>query len=358
VIAQDEVLEMKESVKRYIERNKERVTAFPAWNPSVYEIYWSRGQIRARTHPNLRSAHIFLLSALFSPPPERTGIDLTSPLIYADRVRIRPPGDTGFTLGAHVDAGSVERWEDPTYASAYEAIWRGDWEAYTPFSGDGLAVREKAQLDMYNGAGACSMLRPWQGWLSLSSTAPGEGTLRVFPLLKHSTAYLLLRPFFSPSSSSGSPSTSRERKNETNHGEPYWQLDTPPTAIFPGSIPSYTQELTPASHPHLKLSSSMVSVPKVSPGDYVAWHYDAIHAVDPVHAGTADSSVFYIPAVPTSPRNIEYLTRQKATMEVGTVPPDFPGAGEDSGGECGWFGKGTWMDIHPQGERKALGWGL
>ncbi|KAK9246399.1 hypothetical protein V1506DRAFT_535444 [Lipomyces tetrasporus] len=34
------------------------------------------------------------------------------PLIYADRLRIRLPGDAQFTLGPHIDGGSIERWED------------------------------------------------------------------------------------------------------------------------------------------------------------------------------------------------------------------------------------------------------
>ena len=318
----------------------------------MYEIYWSSAQTRARTHPRLLSAHRFLLS-LFSPAPTSSRIDLDSPVIYADRLRIRPPGDAGFSLGPHVDAGSVERWEDPTYASAYEPIWRGEWERYSPFSSDGIAAREMAQLDMYNGAGACSMLRLWQGWLSLSHTGPGEGTLRVFPLLNLSTAYILLRPFFSPSTSSSSLTPTAQEK-ET----PKWLLQTNPTSDFPGSIPSFTQELNASTHPHLNLPDAMVSIPKVSPGDYVAWHCDAIHAVEPTHTGDTDSSVFYIPAVPTSPRNLEYLKRQVQAMETGGVPPDFPGAGEETEGESGWFQRGGWDDVHPLGKKQGLGWGV
>ena len=105
----------------------------------------------------------------------------------------------------------------------------------------------------------------------------------------------------------------------------------------------------------------MVSVPKVSPGDYVAWHCDAIHAVETVHGGKGDSSVFYIPAVPRSERNVEYLRRQRATMESGGVPPDFPGAGEEGEGEGRLIGRGTWADVHlGSGEmgKRALGWGV
>ena len=50
----------------------------------------------------------------------------------------------------------------------------------------------------YSGAGACSMFRMFQGWLSMSHTGPNQGTLMVNPLLQLATTYFLLRPFFSP----------------------------------------------------------------------------------------------------------------------------------------------------------------
>ena len=207
------------------------------------------------------------------------------------------------------------------------------------------------------------MLRLWQGWLSLSHTAPGEGTLRVFPLLKHSTAYLLLRPFFSPPPSSPSPSPSFPIfPHYHSAGKRTPKMASPsqakPTPDFPSSIPSFAQELTASTHPHLNLSAAMVSLPKVSPGDYVAWHCDTIHAVEPIHSGNTDSSVFYIPAAPTSPRNLEYLKRQMQTMETGGVPPDFPGAGEETEGESGWLQQGGWNDVHQLGQKRGLGWGL
>lgn len=38
------------------------------------------------------------------------------------------------------------------------------------------------------------MFRTFQGFLSLSTVKPGEGTLRVCPLIKLSTAYFIMRP--------------------------------------------------------------------------------------------------------------------------------------------------------------------
>ena len=41
-----------------------------------------------------------------------------------------------------------------------------------------------------------TVLRTFQGWLALSSTAPGEGTLKLFPDVVLSNSYLILKPFF------------------------------------------------------------------------------------------------------------------------------------------------------------------
>lgn len=40
------------------------------------------------------------------------------------------------------------------------------------------------------------VFRALQGWTSLSHTGPNEGTLKVFPAIKESSAYMMLRPFF------------------------------------------------------------------------------------------------------------------------------------------------------------------
>ena len=51
----------------------------------------------------------------------------------------------------------------------------------------------------------------------------------------------------------------------------------------------------------------MVSVPRVEPGDVVFWHCDAIHAVDPHHAGAGDSAVLYVPAGAACASNDRYV---------------------------------------------------
>ncbi len=49
--------------------------------------------------------------------------------MYADRLRIRQPLDESFDfLGAHLDSGSIERWQDVNYRACYEDIFALNWK--------------------------------------------------------------------------------------------------------------------------------------------------------------------------------------------------------------------------------------
>lgn len=182
------------------------------------------------------------IGKLWNTTDDTLPIDTSSQVAYCDRIRIRKPWDKAYSLKAHLDSGSTERWEDPTYRSCYEKIFEGKWEEYDPWCMDN---RRNAKSDMYQGIGSCSAFRSFQGWLSLSECGPGEGTLRVVPNIKLVTAYLMLRPFF---------------LDET--------LDvTQPT--FPGVIPARGQMYAiPKYYPHLQQERSMISIPKVKPGNH------------------------------------------------------------------------------------------
>ena len=322
---QDEALEMKESLKAYIRANPQ-TKAFPADNPQVYELYWSRSQIKARSHPNLLKAQRFLLSFWHSKDPN--ALVSTEPIVYADRLRMRQPGDAKFALGPHIDGGGPERWEPAGYGKGhvYDAVFEGRWEEYDPWE---ASCRLPVESDLYQGQGACSVFRMAQGWLSLSRTGPFEGTLLVNPLLQLATAYVLLRPFFSPISAPTGlhdGTVSSDLLSETRFLHPdNWVMETPPSSWLQGATPGRGQELSEALHPHLLLAKTMVHVPVVNPGDYVAWNCDTIHAVDKVHAGQSDSSVLYIPSSPLTVRNAEFLARQRDTFLQGIPSPDFPG---------------------------------
>ncbi|KAI9150758.1 DUF1479-domain-containing [Paramyrothecium foliicola] len=326
VVPEKEARAFKDEVEAYIAANPS-TKAFPAHDPQVFELYWSRPQLAARSHPNMLKTQSFLMSYYHSKDPS-AACSTSQPLTYADRLRIRQPGDAGFALGPHVDGGSVERWEKNGYGKGhvYDKVFDGAWEEFDPWE---LSTRVAAVQDLYNGAGSCTMFRMYQGWLSMSRTGPNEGTLLVNPLLSLSTAYYLLRPFFTPKSA---PILTAEEALEPGYLDPAnWTLEEEPvSSALHGAWPGHGQELNHEWHPHLDLPNTMVHVPEVRPGDYVAWHCDTIHAVDKVHAGTGDSSVLYIPACPTTEVNLNYLQTQRQCFTKGIPPSDFPGGKGES----------------------------
>ncbi|KAI4123466.1 MAG: hypothetical protein LQ341_007197 [Variospora aurantia] len=144
VVPENEALDWKELLRRYIRTNPS-TKGFPPTNPAVYELYWSPSQILARAHPNILRVQKFLMShwrATTSSSSTRNNdndivarlISTSHPLAYADRLRIRQPGDSSFALGPHIDGGSVERWEEHGYGlgGVYDHIFHGEWESYDP----------------------------------------------------------------------------------------------------------------------------------------------------------------------------------------------------------------------------------
>lgn len=130
----------------------------------------------------------------------------------------------------------------------------------------------------------CSVFRSWQGWLAMSNTGPGEGTLRLFPDILLSNAYLLLRPFFSPIRTlpdflvEFGPQKEEEARLAFLAAE-NWRFDNslpnfPGIKSLEGGRMFSGQRLSPHSHPHLRLDreSTMIGVPRVQPGDLVFWH--------------------------------------------------------------------------------------
>ncbi|KAK2008712.1 DUF1479-domain-containing protein [Colletotrichum eremochloae] len=356
VIDETEARAYKDEIEAYVRKNPS-TKAFPPDNPQVYELYWSLPQLRARAHPNMLKTQATLMRELWHASPD-AAISM-QPLTYADRLRIRQPGDATFALGPHVDGGSVERWERDGYgrgggglekSSPYDAVFRGDWEAYDPWD---ATARVGAVQDLYNGAGACSMFRMFQGWLSMSCSGPREGTLLVNPLVRLSTAYLLLRPFFRPRREA------REIASGAGGAERFLAEDNwaftggeAMSSELQGATPGHGQELSDALHPHLELGGgTMVHMPRIRPGDYVAWHGDQVHAVDAVHRGAGDSSVLYVPVCPATDLNVAYLARQREAFRLGLPGPDFPGGK----GESEHVGRPGEEAVRGAGARRAMG---
>ncbi len=232
VIPTEEVLRWKAEIQQYARLNKAK--GFPSDNPQVFELYWTKQQLAARgetllhsegvewfpswladallpraftAHPALLDVSRSFLQLFHQAPdasrdPSRT-VSLRHPMMYCDRLRIRQPGDAQFALGPHIDGGGVERWEGENFRNVFRRVLQPEgtarsWRAHDSFDIGANGERILAETSMYDGAGQCSVLRTWQGWLAMSETRQMEGTLRVLPLLKEASAYIMLRPFFQP----------------------------------------------------------------------------------------------------------------------------------------------------------------
>lgn len=252
--------------------------------PQMYSVYWSRPQVLARQSEELAAVRGWLnrlwrAGGAFDPDADCT---------YADRLRRRTPGDASLALGPHIDGGSAGRWLG-TGSRPFRAVFEGDPLAgFDPFEG---ALRPDAVDETdFN---SCGMFRSWQGWTALTARGPGDGTLQVVPIAR-AVAWVLLRPF---------------------------RADVPEGSLC-GAEASRFLDIRPEWH--APLLRALVPIPHVEPGDTVWWHPDVIHAVEPVHAGAAPSTVLYVPAAPDCARNRAFLPRQFAAFEAGCSPPDFP----------------------------------
>jgi hypothetical protein len=87
-------------------------------------------------------------------------VDLSTPISYFDRLRIRTPGDTSFTLGPHIDGGSIERWEDKAFRRVWSKVLEGGskWKQHDPFD---ASPRLDANQDLYNAPSVLYIIPSW-----------------------------------------------------------------------------------------------------------------------------------------------------------------------------------------------------
>ncbi|EPQ53979.1 DUF1479-domain-containing protein [Gloeophyllum trabeum ATCC 11539] len=343
VVEDAEAAAWKAALQEYVTANPDVPGWFPDGDKQFFMLYWTGPQVKARAHPNVLAATAWLNKFYHLKNQDRLeGVDLSTPLTYADRFRIRHPGVEWQRHPPHVDGGSIERWEDRTFRQCFADILRGDWENHDPYDLEG---RLNARSSLYGRPNQASIFRTFQGWLALSETAPTEGTLKVFPDVLLSNAYTILRPFFRPKAGAVSGNPLDAENWEYDISSPEFPGIYPIDGGFTGPRPN------PVLHPHLRLDETMVSVPKVYPGDMVFWHCDLIHSVEQEHTGNQDSAVMYIPAVPCTPQNSAYVERQKESFLQGIPPPDFP----REKGEAGFKGHGCPEDITTPIGKKAMG---
>ncbi len=256
--------------------------------PQIFNIFWSKCQVNIRQHANIALAKKFINSLWISARDNEKYFDYDKDCAYSDRIRIRQAGDTSLGLSPHIDGGSVERWLDEANQKIYRKIFEGDWQSYNPY--DGIYRNE---VENISSPAVCRAFRTYQGWVALTKQGPNDGTLRLIPMLKEETAYVLLRPF----------------------------LEDVPLDELCGAVPKKAQAINEKWHQ--LLLQGLVSIPEVSPGDTVWWHADLIHAVEDEHKGSNESSVTYVGSSPLCPRNQKFLELQKTAFLSGKSSPDF-----------------------------------
>ncbi|KAI1108682.1 hypothetical protein F5Y14DRAFT_445290 [Nemania sp. NC0429] len=380
-----------EETKTYLE-TKHDFKPPPAQDPTCFDFFWTPAQVRSRAHPNMLRAQRFAMSLWNCNDDDRLATRF--PITYADRIRIEstnngiitvngvaaaPPSPEDSLIAAaaaasnaaiaQVDNGSLERWELDGYGRCglYDQIFRGNWEAYNAWDPAG---RVNATSDLYNGAGACSMMRMFQGILALTVVEPGM--IRLLPSPKLSTVYFLLRPFFSPKEPAPESGDGPE-KWEAYLDPSNWALDEEQSTIIHGAVPGHAQRVTAAWHPHLELDKSLVTPPTLQAGDYIVWHPDQAYQFSNTnyssHAkpestgrpGPSSSSgashtsmLVYSPAAPLTQTNALFLARQRKAFLRGHPGPDFDSTGTGLGSEAPHTGRLGEKEIREVGGEEGL----
>lgn len=402
VVSQTQTETWISQTRQYITRNRDHIKPTIPQDPTCFELFWTPAQIAIRAHPSVLRVQQWAMTFWET---KGTDADISRvatrfPISYADRLRIHDgtilgsnttpitlngnsaadslTASAASTLIAQIDNGSLERWEPDGYGrgGAYEAIFRGDWEAFDPWDPSG---RINVTQDLYNGAGACSIFRMFQGILALTSGEPAS--IRVLPSPKLVMAYLLLRPFFSPKSApptsgydeDGSPPEVIAEWDTFLDGD-NWQFDDEQSTIIHGAVPGHAQRITELWHPHLRLRRSLVETPTLQAGDYVIWHCDEAYSIMTANAHSAATSkpgtpsppaeslapsmLMYTPACPLTQTNALFLARQRKAFMQGQPGPDFDSTGSSMGSEApheGRPGKNEIAEVGGDAGLRAMG---
>ena len=282
--------------------------------PQIYGIYWSRPQVQARQAESLTKVRVFMNNLWNAESEGIRHFDPNVALVYADRIRRRPPGSASLGLSPHTDGGSVERWLDENFRKVYRHVFSGNWRNYNAFD---AAYRPDAR-EVASPA-VCSMFRTFQGWTALTRQGKGDGTLQLIPIAD-SMMYILLRAL-----------QDDVPEEELCHAQP-------------------ARALSVNAQYHSLLLRALSSIPLMEPGDTIFWHSDVVHAVENEHRGSGYSNVMYIGSAPGCAKNSAYLEKQALTFLTGKTPPDF--APDDF--EVDFIGRGTVADLTKLG-RSQLG---
>lgn len=324
VLPEDVALTWAEETRRYVSHNISEDLASACHN---HEIFWSPAQVKARAHPNVLETQRRLMDLWHI--SEKDPLTPNFPIMYADKLHAAPSAPTNGAIASsdHTNGSCNERWE-PEAASMYKDIWDGGWEDYDPWTG-----RKRLEGLTY-GENTCSAVQLWQGLLCLeaqTATAP----LRVCPMLRLSTAYVLLRPFFKPKHACPDHPEYLSADN--------WKLEPSQSSTLHGEWSHL--RASDALHPHLCLSETLLPI-ALRPGDYLVSHPNIISRPQP-----SSNTTMSLPICPLTRTNALYLLRQRKAFLLGQPPPDFQHTGPD---DSRWDGRLGVLEISETGGENAL----
>jgi hypothetical protein len=168
--------------------------AFPPHSPQVFELYWLPSQAAARSLASEFDQNSEVLGWTFGTRPRKTywsqlHAHLRTQTVFAFGSRVMLASLWVRMWTAAVSRGGIQKVTDVEMSMT--SFGRVNGKQYDPSE---ASYRVPVTSDLYGGAGACSMFRTFQGWLSMSHMRPNEGTLMVNPLLHLSIACFLPSP--------------------------------------------------------------------------------------------------------------------------------------------------------------------
>lgn len=89
IVTEKQALDWKADVREYIANNPQ-TRGYPKDNIQIYELYWAKAQLEARSHPNMLIVQKALNGVWHS--QEQDPVDLSTSIAYCDRLRIRTVG--------------------------------------------------------------------------------------------------------------------------------------------------------------------------------------------------------------------------------------------------------------------------
>ncbi len=296
--AQGQVRQWNESLHDYLDTNhyfKELQKAIEAndearaEHPHMLDIYWSKSQLEIRQSKHLHTLQKLLNGLWHVDESAQGSFNPAHSFTYADRVRIREPGDQVHGLAPHVDNCSMESWfSGDTIATTYGELLGDDWQSFNAFDATRrVSTNQKPHKD------SCGVFRSYQGWMALTPQGAGCGSLQLVPSSR-CVAWMFLNMLHSSMSNDDQ--------------------------VFP--LPSEAYLLHPEKHD--LLIRGLCSLPMLRAGDTVWWHPDAVHAVEHCNQSKVPSSVVYLGIAPDCERNRQYMLEQFKCFEEGLSPPDFP----------------------------------